>query len=284
MRAATYVQAFQFVLKLVLFIVPALWLVLQVGPDTRRDALTPVEFSRFDRATPVQFRLDTTFTVTEPTRVSIAGGPTQLLPPGRHIAAAGSTWVFDAGAAVPQLGGGPPGGAGLGAAAARPLRRRAPAAGHLVGAGGHGARHDGPAAHPDPLPHQPRRPRRAPHGGYHGGHARRVLPVPGRVRAARRGAGARAVPLRRHRHRGGGAAGQGRPGPDRVAVHRAAHRGRLRRLPGHLARAAARGVRGALARPGARHAAPAAVHPAGRGRARSCCSRCRPPASTSGCW
>ena len=117
MRAATYVQAFQFVLKLVLFIVPALWLVLQVGPDTRRDALAPVEFSRFAAATPVQFRLDTTFTVDEPTRVSVSGGPTQLLAPGRHVADAGSTWVFDAGAAVPRIGGGPPGGPGW----ARPL-------------------------------------------------------------------------------------------------------------------------------------------------------------------
>jgi cation/acetate symporter len=117
MRAATYVQAFQFVLKLVLFIVPALWLVLQVGPDTRRDALAPVEFSRFAAATPVQFRLDTAFTVDEPTRVSVSGGPTQLLAPGRHVADAGSTWVFDAGAAVPRTGGGPPGGPGW----ARPL-------------------------------------------------------------------------------------------------------------------------------------------------------------------
>ncbi len=117
MRAATYVQAFQFVLKLVLFIVPALWLVLQVGPDTRRDALTPVEFTRFPAATAVEFRLDTTLTVTEPTPVSIDGGPTLLLPTGEHTAAVGSDWVFEAGAAVPRVGGGPPGGAGW----ARPL-------------------------------------------------------------------------------------------------------------------------------------------------------------------
>lgn len=112
MRAATYVQAFQFVLKLVLFIVPALWLVLQVGPDTRRDALAPVEFSRFERPTPVEFRLDTDLTVTEPTPVSVAGGAPEVLPPGRYSAAAGSTWVFEPGAAVPQVGGGPPGGPG----------------------------------------------------------------------------------------------------------------------------------------------------------------------------
>jgi cation/acetate symporter len=111
MRAATYVQAFQFALKLVLFIVPAIWLVLLVGPSTRANALDPVEFTRFPAATPVQFRLDTELTITEPTRVSIAGGPQQVLPPGRYEAQAGSTWVFDVGAAVPQVGAGrPPGG------------------------------------------------------------------------------------------------------------------------------------------------------------------------------
>ncbi len=117
MRAATYVQAFQFVLKLVLFIVPAIWLLVQVDPDTRRDALTPVEFSRFAAATPVEFRLDTTLTLAEPTLVSVDGGPGRLLAPGPHPAAAGSTWVFAADAAVPRVGGGPPGDAGW----ARPL-------------------------------------------------------------------------------------------------------------------------------------------------------------------
>jgi cation/acetate symporter len=110
MRAATYVQAFQFVLKLVLFIVPAVWLLLQVGPDTRRDALTPVEFTRFAAETPVQFRLDTELTVTEPTVVSVAGAPQQELAPGHYPAETGSTWVFAGGAAVPQVGAGPPGG------------------------------------------------------------------------------------------------------------------------------------------------------------------------------
>jgi Na+(H+)/acetate symporter ActP len=101
MRAATYVQAFQFVLKLVLFIVPAIWLVLQVSPDTRRDALTPVEFSRFQVVTPVQFRLDTTLTLTEPTLVRVAGGAQEELAPGEYHAEAGQTWEFAAGTAVP---------------------------------------------------------------------------------------------------------------------------------------------------------------------------------------
>jgi len=108
MRAATYVQAFQFFLKLALFIVPAVWLVLQVGPDTRRDALTPVEFSRFEQATPVEFQLDTTLTLTEPTRVSVGGGAPEELPPGEYRVEAGATWEFAAGAAVPHVGSGPP--------------------------------------------------------------------------------------------------------------------------------------------------------------------------------
>ena len=111
MRAATYVQAFQFGLKLVLFIVPAIWLVLQVSPQVRSEALEPVEFSRFETATPVQFRLDTELTITEPTRVAIGDRPEQELAPGHHSAEAGETWVFAAGAAVPQVGAGPPGGA-----------------------------------------------------------------------------------------------------------------------------------------------------------------------------
>ncbi len=51
MRAATYVQAFQFVLKLFLFIVPAIWLLIQVGPQVRDEAVHPVEFTEFDHDT-----------------------------------------------------------------------------------------------------------------------------------------------------------------------------------------------------------------------------------------
>jgi Na+(H+)/acetate symporter ActP len=111
MRAATYVQAFQFGLKLLLFIIPAIWLVLHVGAETRRDALAPVEFTRFDRAAPVEFRLDVELTITEPTPVAISGGPAEVLRPGRYEAVAGSTWTFPAGAAVPKVDGAlPPGG------------------------------------------------------------------------------------------------------------------------------------------------------------------------------
>ncbi len=69
MRAATYVQAFQFALKLVLFAVPALWLLLAVGPEVRHQAVHPVEFTRFTTATTVDFTVDTRFELTEPVTV-----------------------------------------------------------------------------------------------------------------------------------------------------------------------------------------------------------------------
>jgi cation/acetate symporter len=117
MRAATYVQAFQFALKLLLFVVPAIWLVASVGPAVRAAALAPVEFTRFAHATPVQFRLDTTLTVTEPTTVTV-GGAAQALAPGVYPVQAGAEWTFPAGADVPDVAGAvAPGGPGWG----RPL-------------------------------------------------------------------------------------------------------------------------------------------------------------------
>ena len=117
MRAATYVQAFQFGLKLVLFVVPAVWLVLTVGADTRTAALAPVEFTTFGRETPVDFRLDTELVLTEPTAV-VVDGERRALEPGSYPVPAGSTWVFPAGADVPDTDGAlAPGGEGW----ARPL-------------------------------------------------------------------------------------------------------------------------------------------------------------------
>ena len=112
MRAATYVQAFQFGLKMVLFVVPAIWLVIHVGAQVRAEALHPVEFTRFEHATPVDFRLDAELTITEPTVVDRGGAP-ETLPPGRYVARAGTTWTFAQGADVPDVAGAPaPGGLG----------------------------------------------------------------------------------------------------------------------------------------------------------------------------
>jgi cation/acetate symporter len=111
MRAATYVQAFQFGLKLLLFVVPAIWLVLTVSAETRTAAFAPVEFTTFARTTPVDFRLGTELSITEPTTVAIDGGDPEVLAPGRYVVDSGSRWTFAEGADVPDVAGAvPPGG------------------------------------------------------------------------------------------------------------------------------------------------------------------------------
>jgi cation/acetate symporter len=131
MRAATYVQAFQFVLKLVLFIVPAVWLLVAVGPLVRGEALDPVEFTQFPRDTVVDFTVDTRLSLAEPVTVRIDDEPPVTLPPGQHTAAAGERWEFPAGAAVPRVDGAEvPGSTGW----ERPLLDAGPTA---DGSGGH---------------------------------------------------------------------------------------------------------------------------------------------------
>lgn len=111
MRAATYVQAFQFFLKLLLFIVPAIWLVLTAGAAVRADAVHPAEFTHFATETAVQFRVDVTLEVTEPLTVTTGDGEPVPLRPGTHHMAANRELVFPEGAPVPQVRGvSPPGG------------------------------------------------------------------------------------------------------------------------------------------------------------------------------
>lgn len=108
MRAATYVQAFQFVLKLLLFLIPAIWLVSQVSTPDREAALTPVEFTHFARDTPVKFEVDVTLEFREPT--ALRDG---VHPVGEYVAHSGETLTFLTGAPVPAVdGGGPLGGPG----------------------------------------------------------------------------------------------------------------------------------------------------------------------------
>ncbi len=193
MRAATYVQAFQFVLKLVLFIVPAMWLVLQVGPDTRARRAAPGRVQPVRRGHPgassgstPRSTLDRADHGADRRRRRRSCSRPAGTPP-----TAGSTWVFPAGrggAAGRRRAA--PGGPELGAAAARPGDAGYPLLATwsvLVATvlGTMGLPHI-----LDPLPHQPGRPRRPAHGGDHRGAARRVLPVPRRLRAARRGAAA----------------------------------------------------------------------------------------------
>ncbi|GAA3042263.1 cation acetate symporter [Actinokineospora globicatena] len=111
MRAATYVQAFQFCFKLVLFIVPAIWLLLQVGPQVRHDAVHPVEFTHFTRDTPVDFGLEVTLLLDDPLTVTTADGTPLPIRAGEYRVAEGTTLVFPAGAPVPGVrGGAAPGG------------------------------------------------------------------------------------------------------------------------------------------------------------------------------
>ncbi|MDQ3577419.1 MAG: cation acetate symporter [Actinomycetota bacterium] len=113
MRAATYVQAFQFCLKLVLFIVPAVWLLIQAGPEVRAEAVRPVEYTHFARETPVEFTLDVTLDLREPTTVRGEDGAVTVIPTGEYRVPAGSTLVFAEGDPVPGVRGGvAPGGEG----------------------------------------------------------------------------------------------------------------------------------------------------------------------------
>jgi cation/acetate symporter len=106
MRAATYVQAFQFLLKLVLLVVPALWLILQVGPAVRHEAVHPVKFTRFTKDTEVTFEIDVTLRLAEPTPIRQADGTVHVYPPGQLEMGSGEHVVFLAGTAVPRANGG----------------------------------------------------------------------------------------------------------------------------------------------------------------------------------
>ncbi|MFE6617382.1 cation acetate symporter [Amycolatopsis sp. NPDC057786] len=106
MRAATYVQAFQFVLKLLLFIIPAIWLVSQVSPEERSASVHPVEFTHFARDTQLSFEIDVTLTLREPT--TLLTPERHVVPPGELVARSGETLVFAEGTPVPAVRGGAP--------------------------------------------------------------------------------------------------------------------------------------------------------------------------------
>ncbi|GAB3477751.1 sodium/solute symporter [Nocardiopsis coralliicola] len=111
MRAATYVQAFQFCLKLVLFIVPALWLLALAGPDVRAEAVDPAEFTHFEQDATVSFQTDALLQFREPTRLTETDGTVWTAAPGEHRFGAGRMLVFAEGAPVPEVvGSAAPGG------------------------------------------------------------------------------------------------------------------------------------------------------------------------------
>lgn len=105
MRAATYVQAFQFFFKLALFIIPAIWLLSQAGPDVREQALHPAEFTHFAQDTTLTFRVGATLDVPERVTVVERDGTRVPVAPGQWQVPAGSTVVFPEGSRAPELRG-----------------------------------------------------------------------------------------------------------------------------------------------------------------------------------
>jgi Na+(H+)/acetate symporter ActP len=116
MRSATFVQAFQYWLKLTALAVPAVFLVLAWQADGRPELAGPAG-PVFSETTTVQ--IDTEVRVEVPELVSVTvDGERRRLGPGLHPLERGSTVVFPAGAAVPHVQGVQ---AANGSAWARPL-------------------------------------------------------------------------------------------------------------------------------------------------------------------
>jgi Na+(H+)/acetate symporter ActP len=108
MRAVTFVQAFQYWLKLTALAVPVFFLLLQWQHDGRPD-LAP-DRTTFSHTTTVQVKQDTTVTFETPTSVTARGevdgkpvSGTITLDPGAHTVARGTTLEMPAGAPVPEV-------------------------------------------------------------------------------------------------------------------------------------------------------------------------------------
>ena len=102
MRSATYVQAFHYIIKLTFLAVPAIYLVVHAGADTRSEALHPEWGTRFPQATPVEFTVGTEFTLDEPVTVVTADGEELELAAGGHSVEQGTEYVFPEGATIPH--------------------------------------------------------------------------------------------------------------------------------------------------------------------------------------
>ncbi|MBR8742653.1 cation acetate symporter [Nocardiopsis sp. MG754419] len=105
MRSATYVQAFHYVVKLAFLAVPAIYLVVHAGADTRAEALHPEWGTHFPQTTPVEFTVATDFTLDEPVTVIAADGAEVELAAGDHSVASGTEYVFPEGATIPHPAG-----------------------------------------------------------------------------------------------------------------------------------------------------------------------------------
>ncbi|MGW7381484.1 sodium/solute symporter [Streptomyces sp. NPDC054794] len=104
MRSATYVQAFQYAVKLFFLAVPALALIIAVGPGERSAAVHPERGTHFRQATTVEFHAPALLEVRTPVTVT-DGDRTTAWAPGQHTVADGARVRFPKGAAVPDVRG-----------------------------------------------------------------------------------------------------------------------------------------------------------------------------------
>jgi cation/acetate symporter len=110
MRSITFVQAFQYWLKLTALAVPMIFLILH-WQAAGRPALTPPEELAFSTQTTVAIEQNTTLKVHIPSTVEMRTGVvdgddrlgTRTLGIGEHIVDSGSTLVFPAGTQVPEV-------------------------------------------------------------------------------------------------------------------------------------------------------------------------------------
>ena len=103
MRSATFVQAFQYWLKLAALAVPLLFLLFAWHADGRPGLAGPTG-PVFAQTTTVSLNRPVRVVVVEPVLVTVDGQPRRL-EPGRHSLAQDSSVRFPAGAAVPHLEG-----------------------------------------------------------------------------------------------------------------------------------------------------------------------------------
>jgi Na+(H+)/acetate symporter ActP len=110
MRSITFVQAFQYWLKLTALAVPMIFLILH-WQAAGRPAVTPPQELTFSTQTTVAIQQNTTMKMHTPTTVEVRAGVvdgddrlgTRTLGVGEHIVDAGSTLVLPAGTQVPEV-------------------------------------------------------------------------------------------------------------------------------------------------------------------------------------
>ncbi len=109
MRSITFVQAFQYWLKLTALAVPVMFLLLAWQGDGRPQIAAPAG-QAFTRTTTVTVADRTEFTFAEPGHVTVTAGTLDdrsgpiSVAPGRHTVAPRSRLVFDVGQPVPSVG------------------------------------------------------------------------------------------------------------------------------------------------------------------------------------